>query len=41
MVGYEKVVLRCGLYPRDIDHRNKKRKSYRSADLDKRSGQAS
>ena len=29
-VGYEKVVLRCGIYPREIDHRNKKRKSYRS-----------
>jgi NAD(P)-dependent dehydrogenase (short-subunit alcohol dehydrogenase family) len=29
-VGYEKVVLRCGIYPREIDHRKKKRKSYRS-----------
>ena len=29
-VGYEQVVLRCGIYPREIDHRKKKRKSYRS-----------
>jgi NAD(P)-dependent dehydrogenase (short-subunit alcohol dehydrogenase family) len=29
-VGYEKVVLRCGIYPREIDHRKKKRKGYRS-----------
>ena len=29
-VGYEKVVLRCGIYPREIDHRKKKRKTYRS-----------
>jgi NAD(P)-dependent dehydrogenase (short-subunit alcohol dehydrogenase family) len=29
-IGYEKVVLRCGIYPREIDHRKKKRKSYRS-----------
>jgi NAD(P)-dependent dehydrogenase (short-subunit alcohol dehydrogenase family) len=29
-VGYEKVVLRCGIYPREIDHRKIKRKSYRS-----------
>jgi NAD(P)-dependent dehydrogenase (short-subunit alcohol dehydrogenase family) len=30
-VAYEKVVLRCGIYPREIDHRKIKRKSYRSA----------
>jgi len=30
-VAYEKVVLRCGIYPREIDHRKLKRKSYRSA----------
>jgi NAD(P)-dependent dehydrogenase (short-subunit alcohol dehydrogenase family) len=29
-VAYEKVVLRCGIYPREIDHRKIKRKSYRS-----------
>ena len=29
-VGYEKVVLRCGIYPREIEHRKVKRKSYRS-----------
>jgi len=29
-VGYEKVVLRCGIYPREIEHRQKKRNSYRS-----------
>jgi NAD(P)-dependent dehydrogenase (short-subunit alcohol dehydrogenase family) len=29
-VGYEKVVLRCGIYPREIDHRKVKRKSYRA-----------
>jgi hypothetical protein len=29
-VAYEKVVLRCGIYPREIDHRKLKRKSYRS-----------
>jgi hypothetical protein len=23
-------VLRCGIYPREIDHRKNKRKSYRS-----------
>jgi len=29
-LGYEKVVLRCGIYPREIEHRKVKRKSYRS-----------
>ena len=26
---YERVVLRCGIYPREIEHRKIKRKSYR------------
>jgi NAD(P)-dependent dehydrogenase (short-subunit alcohol dehydrogenase family) len=30
-IAYEKVVLRCGIYPREIDHRKIKRKSYRTA----------
>jgi NAD(P)-dependent dehydrogenase (short-subunit alcohol dehydrogenase family) len=30
-VRYERVVLRCGIYPREIDHRKVKRTSYRSA----------
>jgi NAD(P)-dependent dehydrogenase (short-subunit alcohol dehydrogenase family) len=28
-VAYERVVLRCGIYPREIDHRKTKRTSYR------------
>jgi NAD(P)-dependent dehydrogenase (short-subunit alcohol dehydrogenase family) len=28
-VDYERVVLRCGMYQREIDHRKAKRKSYR------------
>lgn len=28
-VAYERVVLRCGIYPREIDHRKNKRSSYR------------
>jgi NADP-dependent 3-hydroxy acid dehydrogenase YdfG len=30
-VAYERVVLRCGIYPREIDHRKSKRTSYRNA----------
>jgi NADP-dependent 3-hydroxy acid dehydrogenase YdfG len=30
-VAYERVVLRCGIYPREIDHRKAKRTSYRNA----------
>ena len=29
-IDYEKVVLRCGMYAREIEHRKVKRKSYRS-----------
>lgn len=29
-IEYEKVVLRCGMYAREIEHRKVKRKSYRS-----------
>ncbi len=29
-IDYERVVLRCGTYPREIEHRKVKRKSYRS-----------
>ena len=29
-IGYEQVVLRCGIYPREIEHRKARRKSYRS-----------
>jgi NAD(P)-dependent dehydrogenase (short-subunit alcohol dehydrogenase family) len=28
-VAYERVVLRCGIYPREIEHRKRKRTSYR------------
>ncbi len=28
-VAYERVVLRCGIYPREIEHRKSKRASYR------------
>jgi NADP-dependent 3-hydroxy acid dehydrogenase YdfG len=28
-VAYERVVLRCGIYPREIEHRNLRRSSYR------------
>jgi NAD(P)-dependent dehydrogenase (short-subunit alcohol dehydrogenase family) len=28
-IDYERVVLRCGVYPREIDHRKVRRKSYR------------
>jgi len=30
---YEKVVLRNGIYPREIEHRKKKRKSYRTTEV--------
>ena len=30
-VDSERVVLRCGIYPREIEHRAQKRKSYRNA----------
>jgi hypothetical protein len=29
-IGYEQVVLRCGIYPREIAHRKPKRSSYRT-----------
>ena len=29
-IDYERVVLRCGIYPREIEHRKDKRKDYRS-----------
>jgi NADP-dependent 3-hydroxy acid dehydrogenase YdfG len=29
-VAYERVVLRCGIYPREIEHRKTKRTSYRT-----------
>ena len=29
-IDYERVVLRCGVYPREIEHRKVKRSSYRS-----------
>ncbi|HEY6925140.1 MAG TPA: SDR family NAD(P)-dependent oxidoreductase [Steroidobacteraceae bacterium] len=29
-VAYERVVLRCGIYPREIEHRKTKRTSYRN-----------
>jgi NAD(P)-dependent dehydrogenase (short-subunit alcohol dehydrogenase family) len=29
-IDYERVVLRCGIYPREIEHRKVPRKSYRS-----------
>jgi NAD(P)-dependent dehydrogenase (short-subunit alcohol dehydrogenase family) len=29
-IDYERVVLRCGIYPREIEHRKAKRKSYRT-----------
>ena len=29
-VAYERVVLRCGIYPREIEHRKAKRTSYRT-----------
>jgi NADP-dependent 3-hydroxy acid dehydrogenase YdfG len=30
-VDSERVVLRCGIYPREVEHRSQKRKSYRNA----------
>ena len=30
-VAYERVVLRCGIYPREIQHRKVKRTSFRDA----------
>lgn len=30
-IDYERVVLRCGIYPREIEHRSVTRKNYRSA----------
>jgi hypothetical protein len=30
-IGYERVVLRCGMYEREIQHRKSKRGNYRSA----------
>jgi hypothetical protein len=30
-IGYERVVLRCGIYEREIEHRNVKRTGYRTA----------
>ncbi|MDB6044607.1 MAG: short-chain dehydrogenase/reductase [Gammaproteobacteria bacterium] len=30
-IDSERVVLRCGIYPREIEHRSQKRKSYRNA----------
>jgi NAD(P)-dependent dehydrogenase (short-subunit alcohol dehydrogenase family) len=30
-IDYERVVLRCGIYPREIEHRKTKRASYRTA----------
>lgn len=29
-IAYERVVLRCGMYDREIEHRSTTRKSYRS-----------
>jgi hypothetical protein len=29
-IDSERVVMRCGIYPREIAHRSQKRKSYRS-----------
>ena len=29
-IDYERVVLRCGTYPREIEHRKVKRGSYRT-----------
>ena len=31
-IGYEQPALRCGIYPREIEHRKTKRKSYRTTE---------
>jgi len=32
-LAYEQRVTRCGIYPREIDHRKKTRKSYRTTEV--------
>jgi hypothetical protein len=32
-IDYESRVLRCGIYPREIEHRKKSRKSYRTTEV--------